>query len=49
MKHIQLLSRLPRRAGEFTTGQKLTLAAGIFDAIAAFFDDKEVAGGNDET
>ncbi|MBL7649716.1 MAG: hypothetical protein JNK74_26370 [Candidatus Hydrogenedentes bacterium] len=49
MKHIQSVSRIPGRAGEFTTGQKLTLAAGIFDAIAAFFDGKETTGGNDET
>lgn len=36
-------------AGEFTTGQKLTLAAGIFDAFASFAATKETSGGNDET
>lgn len=49
MKHIHTLSKIPRQAGEFTTGQKLTLAAGIFDAIASFLDDKETTGGNGET
>ena len=49
MKHILTRSRIPQQAGEFTTGQKLTLAAGIFDAFASFVDGKELTGGNDET
>lgn len=49
MKHVHTVSKIPRQAGEFTTGQKLTLAAGIFDAIAGFLDGKETTGGNDET
>ena len=46
MKHIQIVSRVPEKADDFTTGQKLALAAGISDAIAAFFTTKE---GTDET
>lgn len=41
MKHIHTLSKLPQKAGDFTTGQKLTLAAGVVDALAGFFADKE--------
>lgn len=41
MKHIRIMSRLPQKADDFTTGQKLTLAAGIVDALASFFADKE--------
>ena len=45
MKHIQMLSRLPEKADDFTTGQKIALAAGISDALAGFFSTKE---GTDE-
>lgn len=41
MKHLQIVSRQPMKAEDFTTGQKLTLAAGIADALASFFADKE--------
>ncbi|MBX3179898.1 MAG: hypothetical protein KF886_21310 [Candidatus Hydrogenedentes bacterium] len=44
LKHLQNLSRLPEKADGFTTGEKLALAAGIADAIAAFFETKEGAG-----
>jgi len=40
LKHIQFMSRLPEKANEFTTGEKLALAAGIADAVAAFFETK---------
>lgn len=43
MKHIYSMSKLPQKAGDFTTGQKLTLAAGVVDALAGFFADKEAA------
>lgn len=43
MKHVHTMTRLPEKAGDFTTGQKLTLAAGITDALAAFFKLKEAA------
>ncbi len=49
MKHIYVMTRLPEIAGEFTLGQKLTLAAGIVDAVASFLATKETTGGNDET
>lgn len=29
------------KANEFTTGEKLALAAGVADAVAAFFQAKE--------
>ena len=41
MKHFNVMSKLPEKANEFTTGQKLTLAAGIVDAIAGFLAVKE--------
>jgi len=37
------MSRSPQKADDFTTGQKLTLAAGIANALASFFADKEDA------
>lgn len=40
MKHIQAMSRLPEKADDFTTGEKLAVAAGIADALAAFFESK---------
>lgn len=46
MKHVHLMTRSPDKAGDFTTGQKLTLAAGITDALASFFAAKEAAGGS---
>ena len=49
MKHFTLMSKLPEKANEFTTGQKLTLAAGIVDAIAGFLAVKENPEGNEET
>lgn len=49
MKHIQAMTKLPEKADDFTTGQKLTLAAGIVNAIAAFLEDKETGGGSEET
>lgn len=49
MKHLHVISRHPVRAAEFTLGQKLTLAAGIFDAVAGFLGEKEGSGGNGET
>jgi len=49
VKHIHVMTKLPEIAGDFTTGQKLTLAAGIVDAIASFLATKETSGGNDET
>jgi hypothetical protein len=49
VKHIQAMSKLPEKADDFTTGQKLTLAAGIVNAIAVFLEDKESGGGNGET
>ncbi len=45
MKHICIMSRHPEKAGDFTTGQKLTLAAGIVDAMASFFAAKEITTG----
>ena len=48
VKHIQAISRLPEKADDFTTGQKLTLAAGIVNAIAVFLEGKETSG-SDET
>ncbi len=42
MKHIHVMSKSPQKAGDFTTGQKLTLAAGIVDALASFFAAKEI-------
>lgn len=41
MKHLYVLTKLPEKADDFTTGQKLTLAAGILDAVAGFFAAKE--------
>lgn len=41
MKHLYVMSRSPEKASDFTTGQKLTLAAGVIDAVASFFDAKE--------
>jgi len=35
------MSKLPERADDFSTGEKLALAAGITDAIAAFLESKE--------
>ena len=49
VKHIHAMSKVPEKADDFTTGQKLTLAAGIVDAVASFLGTKEVAGGNEET
>lgn len=49
MKHLHVISKPPGRAAEFTLGQKLTLAAGIFNAIAGFLGEKEGSGGNGET
>ena len=40
------MSKLPEKASDFTTGQKLTLAAGIIDAVASFFAAKEIASGS---
>ena len=41
MKHINLLTRAPHRADEFTTGQKLALASGIAGALSNFYVTKE--------
>jgi hypothetical protein len=41
LKHIQPMTKTPGKADDFTTGEKLALAAGIADAVAAFFEDKE--------
>jgi hypothetical protein len=49
VKHITVMSKLPQKADDFTTGQKLTLAAGIFDAVAGFLAVKENPEGNEET
>ncbi len=49
MRHLRILSRQPEKGEEFTTGQKLTLAAGIIDAVAGFFALKEDTGGSGET
>ena len=43
MKHVNLLSKLPLRADDFTTGQKLTLAAGISEALSSFYAAKAAA------
>jgi hypothetical protein len=43
VKHIQIMSKSPQKADDFTTGQKLTLAAGVVNALASFFADKEDA------
>ena len=47
MKHLQMVSRQPVKAEDFTTGQKLTLAAGIIDALASFFAAKETGTGGE--
>lgn len=44
LKHIQTMSKRPEKANEFTTGQKLALAAGIAEAVAGFFQAKESPG-----
>lgn len=49
VKHLKAMSKLPDKADDFTTGQKLTLAAGIVDAVASFLGTKEDTGGNEET
>lgn len=49
VKHIHAMSKLPEKADDFTTGQKLTLAAGIVDAIAGFLAVKEDPDGSEET
>lgn len=41
MKHLILMSQTPQRAEDFTTGQKLTLIAGISDALSTFYLVKE--------
>lgn len=48
VKHIHAMTKRPEKADDFTTGQKLTLAAGIVDAIAGFLAVKENPQG-DET
>lgn len=49
MKHVCRVTRLPEKATDFTPGQKLTLAAGIFDAVANFTGAKEITNGSGET
>ncbi|MCF6285639.1 MAG: hypothetical protein L3K26_10665 [Candidatus Hydrogenedentes bacterium] len=41
MKHLNLLARKPNRAEDFSTGQKLALAAGISEALSSFYAAKE--------
>ena len=49
VKHVSSMTRLPEKATDFTTGQKLALAAGIFDAVANFTAAKEITNGSGET
>jgi hypothetical protein len=42
LKHLNLVTRRPQQASnEFTTGQKLTLFAGIAQAVSTFYAAKE--------
>jgi len=45
LKHLKLLTQKPPCADGFTTGQKLTLAAGIADALSRFYAAKEFQSG----
>ena len=41
LKHVNVMTRKPSQADDFTTGQKLSLAAGITSAVSSFYSAKE--------